>query len=111
MIESDKDDEFLLWIAKRLVFKYNESQDIIKEIHRIIAKNRIIKSICYENHKNTQIALSKVINYLSNWQKIDISSIHSLDSKTKLNIQPESLDKTKISSLETMDMDSFLKGV
>lgn len=111
MIDSDKDDEYLIWIAKRLVFKYKESPDIIKVINRIIAKNRVIKSICLESHNNNQIALTKVVDYLSNLQKINTSSFQSLQNKINLNFQQESLDTTKQSILETVDIDSFLKGV
>lgn len=111
MIDSDKDDEYLIWIAKRLVFKYKESPDIIKVINRIIAKNRVIKSICLESHNNNQIAITKVVDYLSSLQKINTSSFQSLQNKIKLNFQPESLDTTKQSILETVDIDSFLKGV
>lgn len=108
---NDKDDEFLLWIAKRLVFKYNEPKDIIKQTQRIIAKNRVIKNICYEHHNTNQIAISKVIEYLTNLQKINNGSLYSLQNKINLNSQEESLDKTKPFILETIDIDSFLKGV
>ena len=111
MNDTDKDDEFLLWIAKRLVFKYNESQNILKEISRIIAKNRVIKNICYENHNTNHIAISKTIEYLTNLQKINNGSLHSLQNKTNLNFEQASLDKTNSSILETVDIDSFLKGV
>lgn len=110
-MDSDKDDEYLIWIAKRLVFKYKESPDIIKVINRIILKNRVIRSICLENHNNNHIALTKAIEYLTNLQKINSSSFQSLQNKINLNFQPESLDKTKQSILETVDIDSFLKGV
>lgn len=109
MIDSDKDDEFLLWLAKRLVFKYKESPDIIKQITRIIAKNKVIRSISFENYSHNQIAVTKVIEYLSNLQKINDSSFQSLQNK--INFKPESLDKTTPSMLENIDIDSFLKGV
>jgi hypothetical protein len=110
-MDSDKDDEYLIWIAKRLVFKYKESPDIIKVINRIILKNRAIRSIFLENYNNNHIALTKAIEYLTNLQKINSSSFQSLQNKINLNFQPESLDKTKQSILETVDIDSFLKGV
>lgn len=107
----DKDDEFLLWIAKRLVFKYNESQDILKQVSRILAKNRVVKNIFYEQYNTNQIALTRVVEYISNLQKINNSSMYSLQSKTNLNFQQQSLDNTHSSILENIDMDSFLKGV
>lgn len=106
MDNSNKDDEYLLWIAKRLVFKYNESQEIIKQVSRIIAKNRVIKTICYENYKNNQIGISKTIEYLSKLQKINDASLVSVENKTTLTFHNDNE-----SILETLDIDSFLKGV
>lgn len=61
----DKDSEFLLWIAKRLVYKYKENSDIITIVDSIIKKYCMEKSSYEDIFKQTNTEIEKIIRDLS----------------------------------------------
>ena len=59
MTESDK--EFLLWIGKRLVYKYRENPEILSIIENIIEKSNSEQSIYHNFFLDTHNTLGKII--------------------------------------------------
>jgi Ni,Fe-hydrogenase maturation factor len=96
------DEEFLVWIANRLVNKYGESRDILDRTIKIVSKNRTIKKTSLENIKNHTIIIDNMIHYLTQLQKMnhnDIIVVKNEDIKFDNNC----------SLLDSVDIDAFLK--
>jgi hypothetical protein len=100
MTESDK--EFLLWIAKRLVYKYGEKPDIITQVMGLLNRDRTEKNAYQENVQNTLLFISTTIDSLTNMQKICTNlSINNVTKSTENNNL----------SLDNIDMDNFIRGI
>lgn len=100
------DEEFLLWIASRLVFKYKENSSIIDRVKFIIEKDKLIKNVLDSNNISLTKAISETIQYLDSIKTKNQSEIKLLSSKfreIKLN--------NNIVNLENADIDYILKGV
>jgi hypothetical protein len=107
MIDSmNTDEEFLLWIANRLVFKYKENSSIIDRVQFIIQKNKIIKNVLDTNNISLTKAISETIFYLDAIKTKNQSEIKSLSSKFR-----DIKMAKNMSSLENIDIDYVLKGV
>lgn len=67
---SDNDIQTILWLAKRLVYKYKEDPKIVSTIENILVKEQKeinkYKHICDSNYKNMDIiidGLNKIKSY------------------------------------------------
>lgn len=106
----DKDDEFLLWIANRLVYKYGEDKNLVNKIISIIAKYRYIRSAYTEENKNTSLAISNTINYLTTLQSHMYKQHESLLSKIKTDKEVAQEKEVKISiDFDNLDIDSIIR--
>lgn len=95
------DEEFLVWIANRLVNKYNESRDILDRTIKIISKNRQLRNTSIENIKNNTLAIQNMINYLTRLQKLN-----TVNTETS---QSNEIKLTNQNLLESIDIDNLLK--
>jgi|688.fasta_scaffold489321_3 hypothetical protein len=102
MIETDR--EFLLWLAKRLVYKYGEKPEIISQMMGLINRNRSKYNAYEENLQNMLLFISGTIDSLTNMQKICANLTISNQTDQKLTDQ-------NIQLFDTIDMDNFIKGV
>lgn len=101
---TDQDKEYLLWLAKRLVYKYGEKPDVINKIIGIIKRVRTEQKLYQENANNTVLCVSNAINSLSSIQKIYTNSnIGKNIQNIKTTTDPMLFD--------SIDMDNFIKGV
>jgi hypothetical protein len=61
-----RDSDFLIWIAKRLVYKYKENPDIISIIENIIHKYGLEQStyqdIFFDVHSNLESIISNLVS-------------------------------------------------
>lgn len=99
----NKDEEFLLWLAKRLVYKYGENKDILNIVETIIKKHQLIFDIFQENNNS-------IINDLETSMKIS-SKILNLTKNSMDKLRTE-LTKIKLHSLsnrfEDLDLDQLV---
>jgi hypothetical protein len=107
MINSfNNDEDFLLWIANRLVYRYKENSTIIDRVKFIIEKNKIIRNVLDNNNISMTRAITETIKYLDLVKEKNQVEIKSLSSKFKdIKIDNNIVD------LENIDMDYLLKGV
>jgi hypothetical protein len=107
MINSfNNDEDFLLWIANRLVYRYKENSTIIDRVKFIIEKNKIIRNVLDNNNISMTRAITETIKYLDLVKEKNKVEIKSLSSKFKdIKIDNNIVD------LENIDMDYLLKGV
>jgi hypothetical protein len=107
MINSfNNDEDFLLWIANRLVYRYKENSTIIDRVKFIIEKNKIIRNVLDNNNISMTRAITETIKYLDLVKEKNQVEIKSLSSKFKdIKIDNNIID------LENIDMDYVLKGV
>lgn len=101
------DNEFLLWIAKRLVYKYKEDPYILNRIIGIIAKHRTIASICVENNHNTLSGIVSAMNTLISVQ--DSIKTHQLSLSSKLNLP--NTEKQQPIEFGDIDVESIIRGI
>lgn len=98
---SDKEIEMILWIAKRLVYKYKEDQKILTTVENILKreKEQISKyqQICELNNKN----LSIIVDNLNK-----IKSYNSLPNYQTLHKTISAEDTNRF--FETFDIDKLL---
>lgn len=100
----NKDDEFLLWLSKRLVFKYGENKDIIDIVNAIVLKNQAIQkaldvmtnNVSQKISHNISVA-SEILKDLQNCKKTIIQSVN------------ESKSKILLSKFEDLDINNLLK--
>ena len=104
MDDFNEDEQFVLWIAKRLVYKYGENPDIISRIATIVKKQKLERRLYYENNQNTIICIDGVIKSLQDLQKIH--ETYSINDRSK-----DTILLTNVLSLDDIDMDNFIKGV
>lgn len=97
----DKDSEFLIWLAKRLVFRYGENKEILTIVSGIVDKHNAIKKsldslnhnisdglnqnikICYkmlDDLKTQSSEIRSIINNVKN--EIVLSKFEDLDLNT-----------------------------
>ena len=100
------DEDFLLWIANRLVFKYKENRSILDRVIFIIEKNKTIKKVLDDNNLCLTKSISEAIKYLDLAKKTNQSEIATLSSKFR-DIRID----MNIANLDNIDMDYILKGV
>jgi hypothetical protein len=107
MINSfNSDEDFLLWIANRLVYRYKENSTIIDRVKFIIEKNKIIRNVLDNSNISMTRAITETIKYLDLVKEKNQVEIKSLSSKFKdIKIDNNIID------LENIDMDYLLKGV
>ena len=107
MINSfNSDEDFLLWIANRLVYRYKENSTIIDRVKFIIEKNKIIRNVLDNSNISMTRAITETIKYLDLVKEKNQVEIKSLSSKFKdIKIDNNIID------LENIDMDYVLKGV
>jgi hypothetical protein len=107
MINSfNNDEDFLLWIANRLVYRYKENSTIIDRVKFIIEKNKIIRNVLDNSNISMTRAITETIKYLDLVKEKNQVEIKSLSSKFKdIKIDNNIID------LENIDMDYVLKGV
>jgi hypothetical protein len=107
MINSfNSDEDFLLWIANRLVYRYKENSTIIDRVKFIIEKNKIIRNVLDNSNISMTRAITETIKYLDLVKEKNQVEIKSLSSKFK-DIKIDN----NIINLENIDMDYVLKGV
>lgn len=108
----DKDDEFLLWVANRLVYKYGENPSIVNRIISIIAKNRLVRSSYKEGNKNTVLSIGNTIKYLESLQnnlRVQHQSLVSKISQDNLQISDEQSQKRV--DFDNIDIESIIRGI
>jgi len=99
------DSDFLIWISKRLVYKYKENPDIIAIIENIIKKYDLEKSTYQDIFFNVHTNISEIINNLTLTNKIFFN---------KFNEAKEKLEKLEIiqinNTFENLDIDQLFKS-
>ena len=100
------DEDFLLWIANRLVFRYKEDSTILDRVKFIIEKNKIIRNVLDNNNISMNKAITETVRYLDSVREKNQTEIKSLSSKFK-SIK---LDNN-IVNFENIDIDYLLTGV
>lgn len=105
----EKDDEFLLWVANRLVNRYGENPIIVNRIISIIAKNRLIRTSYKEGNKNTVLSIANTIKYLEDLQNTIRSQHASLVNDINKNTE-DTTNKAKI-DFDNIDIESMLRGI
>lgn len=106
---ADKDDEFLMWVANRLVNRYGENPHIVNRIICIIAKNRLIRTSYKEGNQHTVLSIANTIKYLEDLQNTIRTQHASLISDINKETE-ETKKKTKI-DFDNIDMESMLRGI
>lgn len=102
-INTDKDDNFLIWIAKRLVYKYGENKEIISIVESIVQKNKIMISMLDANNTISLNGIASVItNLVATRKNIEDNNKHIVDEFTKLK------HKNQINKFENIDLDSLI---
>jgi hypothetical protein len=112
-MHTDKDDEFLLWIANRLVYKYGENPEIVNKIISIIAKNRVVRSSYTEGNKNTVIVVNNTIKYLENLQNLlrtQHQSVLSKLSEPKIITKETGQNTSEKTNFDNIDIESLIRG-
>lgn len=79
-----RDSEFLIWIAKRLVYKYKENPDIISVIENIIHKYDLEKSIYQDMFFNVHTDLESIISNLVSTNQLLFDKFNGSKNKSEL---------------------------
>lgn len=74
----DQKSEYILWLTKRLVYKYNEDPQIINEVENILNENQSKLSFYRDSHELINKSLKASIHNLS-----EIYSEYSLKIQNK----------------------------
>lgn len=98
------DSEFLIWLAKRLVFKYGEDTKILDVVSAIVNKHESTNNIIHSVTKNI-IAKANESIHISNQIITELQNSYT-ELKNKIN---ESKNKIVISSFEDLNIDDILK--
>lgn len=102
---TQKDSNFLLWLAKRLVFKYGENKEILSVVSAIVNKNTMITNSVESLKQN-------IIEKLNQNIKLSTHIIYDLQQSDK-NIR-ESINNAKsdiiLSRFEDLNIDEVLNG-
>ena len=107
MINSlSSDEDFLLWIANRLVYKYKENSSIVDRVTFIIEKNKIIRDVLDKNNISMTKGITETIKYLDLIKEKNQTEIKALSAKFK-----DIKTNNNIVNLENIDIDYILKGV
>ena len=100
---SNKDNEFLLWLAKRLVFKYGENKEIIDMVYAITQKNTAIST-----------ALNNICSGMEGKIQSNIKILQEIlkDIKTNKSEVISTINHNKsilmVSKFENIDIDAML---
>jgi len=101
----NKDSEFLYWIAKRLVYKYGESKEILSIVNSIINKYELLTNYSKSLHQNMNDEVEKIQIIC---QKI-LQKKHNETCVVKQNIA-DMRHNIVMSSFENIDIDAILKN-
>lgn len=101
---TQKDSDFLLWLAKRLVFKYGENKEILSIVMAIVEKNNmIINSI--------ELLKNGIVEKLNESIKLSTHIIYDLKQTNKSIKENINQSKTNImlSRFEDINIEDILK--
>ncbi len=103
------DDDFLLWVGKRLIHKYKEHPLILNRIIKIVAKHRLIVNSYTESNKNTLSGIIQTINGLQTLGENLKVQHHSLINKIKTT----NMDNLSVDPLDfdNIDVDALIRGI
>lgn len=93
----DKDAEFLLWLAKRLVHKYGEDVEVIHIVEGIVHKNLAIKKSFNFIYNEIFQKMTQIISELKNEEAVLKKDVNDIKNKILL------------SKFEDLDLDQMLK--
>lgn len=99
---SNRDNEFLLWIAKRLVHKYGESKDLLTIVETIVKKNDLILDTLQKNQNSILSDLTSSIDLsmkVLTQSKNNINQLHQDLGKLKINAVTNTFEDLDISKL------------
>lgn len=72
---SEKDKEYILWLCKRLIYKYKEDISILKIVDKILEQNQIELSFYKKTHSNISKQITEAISNLNTIKKSYSDSI------------------------------------
>lgn len=101
----DKDSEFLIWLAKRLVFRYGESKEILTIVNGIVEKNNAIKKSLDSLNNNVSDGINqniKICYKILNDLKVQSSEIRTTINNVKNEIV--------LSKFKDLDMNSLFRN-
>lgn len=98
-----KDSDFLLWMAKRLVYKYRENPDLILVVNKII-DGCSVKTDIYEDFFNSiSVSITNIVDNI-NQNKHDINNSFA---KIQQKIKQEQNSVSQISTFDNLDVESL----
>ena len=100
----NKDDEFLLWLAKRLVFKYGENKQIIDIVTSIITKNQAINNSLDSIYTNIEAKI--YANIKISHEMIKDLQINKSEMVKRINDRKNSMI---LSTFEDLNVDDIIK--
>lgn len=80
-----RDSDFLLWIAKRLVYKYRENPDIVNVVENIITKHGLEQSSYQEIFIDIHSEITGIVDRLSSTNNLFMSKINDANKKLEEN--------------------------
>ena len=99
-----KDQDYILWIVKRLVYKYNEDPKLILNIESILDKNQTELNFYRNTHCSINNEINNAINNLNKIKTSYLTSIKNTQKEYEQNI----LHK-KNTTFEELDINKLLK--
>ena len=99
----NKDKEYILWLCKRLVYRYNEDPQILLNVESILEKNQTEIGFYRKTHNEINCSIEDAIN---NLEKIKLSYHSSAENAKKQYIQKQT-EKTN-STFENLDVTKLL---
>lgn len=99
----NKDKEYILWLCKRLVYRYNEDPQTILNVESILEKNQTEISFYRETHNKINSSIAEAMN---NLEGIRLSYRSSAENTKEQHLQKQT-EKTNY-TFENLDIDKLL---
>jgi hypothetical protein len=101
----DKDSEFLIWLAKRLVFRYGENKEILTIVNGIVEKNNAIKKSLDSLNNNISDDINQNIKIC--YKILDNLKVQSSEIRTTIN---NVKNEIVLSKFEDLDINSLFRN-
>jgi hypothetical protein len=105
MTINPKDSDFLIWMAKRLVYKYRENPDIIKVVDQIISSCSVKNDIYEDFITDISSSIENIIESINqNKQALNNSFL-----KIQQKIKTKQENILQNSTFDDLDVESLFK--
>lgn len=104
-----RDADFLVWIAKRLVYKYKENPDIINVVQNIVNDNTLDESVYKNLFLDIHATIDQVVQNLSEQNQIFMSKFQEQQEKLPITNTNISTISSTNSLFENLDLSKLFR--